>query len=189
MKHNLSFVEFHSPLFSQGVNLGTKVSIAQRQAQAVWDDEKGVIWLFFKGKASCLPVTSALSWDMITIPDEMKTLFGIVSTNKEPEIVEGPPFARKRGRPAAEPTVEYDINDYSQEAQRARARAASANSHKAVVTAQNDALIQQARNQAAGMKISAQVSNPTMPTEGVTGKPKAISHAGMKVQIAQEMKE
>lgn len=54
---------------------------------------------------------------------------------------------------------------------------------------QNDLLIQQSRQAAMGIKVNAQIEDPTRPREGSTGKPKAISHAQLKTQIAKEMKE
>ena len=99
--------------------------------------------------------------------------------------------------PIQVPYPSFDPNDTEAAARhRELVRAASANSNRAQNAAQqNDFLIQEARNQAMGLKhpttSKAQVQTAQQVGElaAVTGKPKAISHAAMKAQVAQEMKD
>lgn len=180
-KHQLSFIELHNQLFMQGSNLGTKIHAVARGATLNLDTELGIVWVQYKGKLSFIPLSNVASADMVDTG-----AFGFKTTTDETTA----PAAIARARKARlEQEAEEDPH-------RAAVRAASANSNKPnTLEAQNDYLIQEARAQAAGMKHNkAQVSNPTLPTTGntgasVAGKPKAISHAGMKAQVAAEMKE
>lgn len=185
-KHALSFVELHNQLFMNGSNLGNKVNAAQRGAKLWQDDERGVVWVHFKDRVTAIPLASVASSDFIEIPEDIKELLGITQ-EVQPK---GPPSVRAKKVEVIELPA-YDPNDHSAEAHRARVRAASANSNRAQPIVQNDFLIQEARNHAAGQKSKAQVSNPTMPKEGVSvsPKPKAISHAQLKAQVAAEAKE
>lgn len=196
-KHALSFIELHNQLFMQGSNLGNKINASQRQAKLLQDDERGVVWVFYKGRVTSIPLASVASADFVEIPSDIKEALGLSTPEPTIETPMGPP-AIARGRrakvttevQAAESIPEYDINDNSPEAHRARVRAASANAFKSTPIAQNDLLIQQARMAASGSKSQAQVSNPTQPKEGasVAGKPKALSHAQLRAQMSAEDK-
>lgn len=185
-KHAVSFMELHNQLFMQGSNLGNKINAAQRGANLTLDTDLGVVWVQFKSKLSLIPLSNVASAD-ITDPSAL----GFDDTKTETKTV---PAAIARGRKAGlapEPDPEFDPNDDAA-AHRARVRAASANAFVPNHTAaQNDLLIQQARGQAMGLKASAQVATPTQPKEGasVAGKPKALSHAQLKAQVAAESKQ
>lgn len=193
----LSFVEVIQPFFMNGKNMGNKIHANTIGCKMMKHAETKEIEVFYKGKVSTIGHGNVCSSDYKEVPDEVKALFGIDATVVE-EFVN--PKARKpeaMNMSAGYASQMYSPDDESPEAHRARVRAASANSNKAIpVGPQNDTLIQQARMEAMGIKHG-QVSVPSMPTEGQTGvppvaikgKPKAISHQAMKAQVAQEMKD
>lgn len=208
--YSVSFMSLHSPLFMQGSNLGDKITAAHKNAQFAFDDVSSVIWVHFKNKVTPVPLSNVASFDMADIPGAVKDFFSIgappvIAVQSLPPTI----AAARRGRPPKNhslpnlqiPTTglgmesfinQIDPNDPEDAAaHRARVRAASANSNRPEPSIQNDLLVQEARAQAIGMKTSAQVSNPTKPTEGLTGvsgKPKALSHTQLKKQVAAEMK-
>jgi len=208
-KYPLSFVELHNAFFMNGSNLGNKINAAQRGAKLLLDDERNVVWIFFKQKVSFIPLASVASGDMTDIPQDIQELFGIA----KPEDVQagGPPaIARaKRGRPCAtEPaspldsspaiiTVPYpafDPNDSEAAAKhRELVRAASANSNRASAQGpQNDDLIQKSRATAMGMKHqpTSQVSTAQQVGAQTTqaSPRKIMSHAELQVKVAQDSK-
>lgn len=185
MKYDVSFMNMHNALFMQGSNLGDKINVAAKGAKVCWDDDRQVLFITFKGKTTTIPFTSTQSFDLIEVPEDVKEWAGIAETTQT-----NAPFARKKVEPT-DITVTDDMSEA--EAHRARVRATSANSNRAQPTVQNDDLINQSRALAMGVKHNktAQVSNAQHVGEmaAVTGKPKALSHAAMKAQVAQEMKE
>lgn len=180
-KFALSYVEFHNNFFMQGTNLGNKVNAAQRGAVLLYDTDRSLVWIQFKGKLSFIPLTNIVSADVV----DASAMDADLPTPK----VEATPA--RRGRPPKTEPEAIDPNDAAA-IHRAEVRARSATANVAAPTVQNDLLIQQSRSAAMGMKHPnpAQVQTPTQPTQGanVAGKPKAISHAQLKTQIAQEMK-
>lgn len=163
---NLSFVEVHNPLFVNGTNLGTKINVAQRQAIAQYDTEISCLRLYFKGKTTLVPSSNIASMDAIEEQAPAQVA--------QPETVLPPALAKRRGRPPKEAEPEQkpigdpvDPND-EQAAHRAAVRAASANSNVAPpnVSAQTDALIQQARMQALGIKDASRVVQVSVPGGG-----------------------
>jgi hypothetical protein len=177
----VTFAELHGNLFMQGSNLTSKINAAQRGAKLVLDTELGVIWIKFKGKVSLIPLANTASLDAV-VPEELMVELGF---NEEP--LSGPPAVR-RGKQKAQEEWEEPLTD--EDAHRAAVRLASATSNKAPSIAQTDTLIQETRGKAMGFK-DAQVSNPTQPTTGasVVGKTKALSHAQLRAQVAQEAKD
>lgn len=169
-KHALSFVELHNQFFMQGSNLGSKVNAAQRGAKLLLDDERGVVWVLFKGKVSFIPLPSVASADVVEVPGDVQEALGVIP---DPTTSQGPPAVARARREAPEtaqafpidvPMPHFDPNDADAAAKhRELVRAASANSNRPDNTqAQNDLLIQQARVNAMGIKnhnASAQVQN------------------------------
>jgi hypothetical protein len=196
-KHALSFLELHNQFFMQGSNLGNKINAAQKGAKLILDDDRSVVWVYFKGKVSFIPTASVASADVIQIPDDVKEALGLDTVQNEPM---GPPAIARAKREQfqnvqnnAVPMPDFDPNDMDAVANhREMVRAASANANRPnPFSAQNDFLIQQARGQAEGFKQSAQVSNPTLPTEGQRPRgrpPKILSHADLKAKLDSEAK-
>lgn len=208
-KHPLSFMELHNQFFMQGSNLGNKINAAQKGAKLLLDDERQVVWIYFKQKVSFVPLASVASCDAIEIPEDIKESLGLVSPLVEETPVGPPAIARaRRGRPPkmeeVEPTQtqatpvtypDFDPNDLEAVAHhRELVRAASSHANKASFKGpQNDRLIQETRAIAMGVKLhnTAQVQTAEQVGQGtgLTGKPKAINHQQLKAQVAQEMKE
>lgn len=209
-KHRLSFIELHNQFFMQGSNLGNKINAAQKGAALLLDDERGVVWVYFKGKVSFVPLASVASGDAVEVPEDVKEFLGIhTPVESGPQ---GPPaIARaKRGRPSVNepapdfvkggvpivPIPDFDPNDLEAAARhRELVRAASANAYRPQPQgALNDHLIQEARNQAMGIKhatisrAQVQTAQQVGETATVTGKKKAISHAELAKQIGSETK-
>lgn len=210
-KQRLSFIELHNQLFMQGSNLGNKINAAQKGAKLLLDDERGVVWVYFKGKVSLVPLANVASADAIDISEDLKEALGVQAPG-EPQPVGPPAIVRaKRGRPSlnepaaeflkgAAPTVPFpDFDPNDQEAalrHRELVRAASANAYRPQPQGpMNDHLIQEARNQAMGLKHTtisrSQVQNAHQVGEvaSVTGKKKIMTHAELKAQVAAETKE
>jgi len=208
-KHPLSFVALHNQFFMQGSNLGDKINAKQRGAQLLLDDERGVVWVHFKQKVSFIPLASVASADAITIPDDIAIALQLTAAPAV-DAPQGPPAVRRgRGRPPLHPEPQvipdpttgvpvpnFDPNDAEAAARhRELVRAASrAPTLKTGTHAQDDRLIQEARNQAMGLKhpttSRAQVQNAEQvgATASVAGKPKPISHAQLQAQTAAEAK-
>lgn len=209
-KHALSFLDLHNPFFMNGSNLGNKINAAQRGAKLLLDDERQVVWVYFKNKVSFIPLASVASADAVDVPEDVQALLGVPKPEVAQEDISGPPAVvrARRGRPplhqpepqayAPAPTVPYpdfDPNDIDAAARhRELVRAASANANKPQYAGpQNDDLIQQTRNAAMGMKLqrTAQVQSAQQvgQTAAVTGKRKVMSHAELAAQVAKEAKE
>lgn len=196
----LSFIQLHNMIHMQGVNLGDKIDASKRPAKLYLDLENQMVWISFKGKMSGIPTPSVMSFDMIESPAHLVDIAPPPKKQLEESMVASP----KRGRPpkVQEETVNEPVgmppSDPSDveaaAAHRARVRAASMNSNKTQpLVAQNDFLIQEARNQAMGLKhpttSKAQVQNAQqVGASTVQGKPKAISHTQMKAQVKAEEK-
>lgn len=189
MKIEVTFLDLHNPLFTQGSNLGNKINVAQKGARAVLDTNTGLIWFLYKGRPTFIPLMNTGSGDPILSSEQHIEIFG---EEAKPALLP-PAIARARREAILTDALGFDPNDESPEAHRARVRAASANSNRPNnQLVQTDDLIQTARASAMGMKLpTAQVQNAQQVGEhtGVTGKRKAISHQQMKAQVAQEMKE
>lgn len=214
-KHKITFIELHNPLFMNGTNMGSKLSTdvrpgttAKAGVKMILDDERQAVWVHYNKRTAFIPLPSVASCDILEVPGDVLELLGL--TPMAEEIISGPPavMRARRGRPpSVQPTEEiqaaptevpypdFDPNDEDAAARhRELVRAASANSNKAPFKGpQNDSLIQSARNAAMSIKThgTAQVQNAQQVGElaAVTGKPKALSHAGMRAQVAKEMKE
>lgn len=197
----LTFIETHTPLLMGGVNFPNKIILKTKAAEAMLDTQMSVCWIRFKGETSIVPMSNVAHIKPLISSDDEDQVFVPVPKKELPTEEVAGPIAVRRGRkptirtseqPPEDPFQAYDPNDEESAAKHREAvRAASANSNKPVQTIQNDLLIQQARGQALGFK-TAQVSDPTKPANGLTGvqgKPKAISHAQLKTQLAQEAKK
>ncbi len=189
--YDLPFVEFYDAFFMQGSNLGNKINAAQRNAKVVYDEERGLVWVHFKGKLSFVPLQSIKSADMKDIPEDLQKYWAMTTQEAEPTL---PPSIRRGRKPKEEITEEFDPTDDAA-AHRARVRAASANANKAEPrpVINSDDLIKTTRAAAMGVKLnkSSQVANAQQVGElaSVTGKPKAMTHAQLQAQIASEAKE
>lgn len=200
----VSFAQLHSMILSQGTNLGDKPTL--RGAKLVLDTQLSLLWLYFQGKVSSIPLANVASFDAI-VPDGFLIELGFAAPavfNPAPvteETLSGPPALRKRGRLAAtsvsveysDPSQPYDPNDENSAlAHREAVRAASANSNRAPAAVLADDLIQQSRATAMGMKhqktAQVQTAQQVGQTASVTGKPKVISHAQLQAQVAAERK-
>jgi len=184
----LSYIELHNPMFMQGSNLGSKISAKARGAKLYFDTELSVVWIDFKDKVAFVPMSNIASGDML---DPQSIVLEEPATKTAPPAITR---ARKAGKEDVAVTIAQaesnPIEMTDAEAHRAEVRARSANAHKAIPQpeTQSDALIQQSRAVASGQ---VQVSDPTRPANGLTGvqvKPKAISHAQLKAQVAAETK-
>lgn len=199
---DLSFVEVYDAFFMQGSNLGNKINAAQKGAKITLVNDTYVA-VYFKGKASFIPCAGVKSADWKEIPEALKTHWSLEKTTTQQEIKHAPPFVSHAQvvLPTPDPTPvpypDFDPNDEDAAARhRAMVRAASANSNRAQPTTESS-VVQSAREAAMGLKQhNAQVSNPTMPTQGQTGrganvrgKTKAVNHAQLKTQVAAEMKD
>ena len=193
MKHELSFVELHNPLFQVGVNLGTKINAKMRNARLIMDDDRQVVWIHFKGKLSAIPMANVSSTDFISIPDDVQEVLG--------EMVETTPvvpaaIARARAASAVIPVdMPYDPNDEDAAARHREAvRAASANTFKAVPMQNDELLIEQSRAAAMGVKLnrSSQAANAHQVGQVAeearkAGRPRKImSHAELNAKLAAE---
>ncbi len=197
-KNKVTCITFHNPFNMGGVNFGNKIDTAVRKDIEMIDDiGRNRVWIKFKGITTFVPDSNIVAGSVQTIPADIQAMF---EPTESEEIQAGPPAVARSRRTKAEmeaarvhdEAAAFDPNDTSPEAHRARVRAASANAHKPDgVHAQNDLLIQEARNAAAGVKFKAQVSNPTQPAQGasVVGKTKALTHAQMRAQVAKEAAE
>ena len=170
---SVPYVEFHSPIFMQGTNLGNKLNVKHRPMVLIHDREDKIIYVYFKDKMAAMPDSNVVSWDYAQvadcpIPADVLKSFGIGA--KAEEVKRGP------GRPPKAEADKYTVNP------------------AALETAQTH-LIKQARDAVAGLKHpapSAQVSNPTQPAEGLTGlqgKAKYMSHAELAKVVAKEKAE
>lgn len=65
MKIPLSFVEFHSPVFHHGTNLGNKVDIKHREISLIRDFDNGTLEVYYNGKFKGVELSNVLSWDPI----------------------------------------------------------------------------------------------------------------------------
>jgi len=204
-KHALSFVELHNQFFMQGSNLGNKINAAQKGAKLLLDDERSVVWVYFKSKVSFIPLASVASADAIEVPQDIKDLLGLNQSIEETKPL-GPPAMRRRGRPPLNepkpdfgpvPYPDFDPNDLEAAARhREKVRAASANAYRPDPQGpMNDHLILEARNAAMGVKQSAvnhaqvQSAHQVGEAASITGKKKVMSHAELKAQVAAEAKE
>lgn len=183
----LSFVALFTPLFMQGSNLGEKVSRGFKGVKLLYNTETGQISAWRDGKYSAIGAANIASYDFTAVPEDVTKYLGL-GVEAPSASNEGTTLPPARGRPPSETVI--DPNDDN--AHRAAVRAASANSnvattHRALI---DDSLIQASRNAAMGIK-SAQVSDPRKPAQGasVVGKPKAIGHQELRVQLAKEAKD
>ena len=205
-KYAIKTLYFHetTSFHMQGKNFGARIDISTG-AKVCYDDEAKEIHIYYNGKTSSLSSLSAKNWDYVATPAHVAEYFGAQLEAKTEE-----PVKRGRGRPPAHqpepaivhqpPSVPYpsfDPNDLEAAARhRELVRAASANSNKNHNSGpQNDYLIQEARNQAMGLKhpttSRAQVQTAQQVGESATvvGKKKIVSHAELRTQVAAEAKE
>ena len=190
-KYQLSFMEVHNPLFMQGSNLGTKIIPAQKNAELAYDDDRSVVWVSFKGKITAIPLSNVASVDFATTPDDILDFFSGTASTVDTAHLPAAIARKKREQEIVQTAETFDSADESPEAHRARVRAASANANRVQpIQATSSSLIQESRATALGMKVSkAQVSDPTRPKTGTTGRVKPISHAQLNAQMAKEAKE
>lgn len=187
----LDFIALHNPLFFQGMNYSDKPKTKYPLIQLLYDTDLSCALVLDRGKCAVVPASNIASMTLSNPADFQIEIDAPIQTL--------PPAQAARARRAeieesivnlGDPNDPYDPNDPDElAAHRARVRAASANSNKPSRKAiQNDTLIQESRMIASGAK-SAQVSDPTRPKDGVTGKPKPFSHEQLRAQLATEAKQ
>ena len=163
--------------------------------------------IYFKGKYTAIGASNVASYDFKEVPKDVIEYLGMNQAVIADAPTGPPAIARaRRSIPAPQameppqvyaepvPMPDFDPNDAEAAAKhRALVRAASANANRPTLVAQNDDLVQAARNQAMNLKQpkSAQVQTAQQvgAVTAVAGKPKAISHAQLKAQAAAEAKE
>jgi hypothetical protein len=65
MKIPLKFVQFHTPVFHHGVNLGDKVDYTKRNIALILDEKNHRLEIHFNGHISGCPLSNVVKWDPI----------------------------------------------------------------------------------------------------------------------------
>ena len=82
-KINLTFAELHSPLFLNGTNHGTKLSITKRGVRLLYDTEVDQLYVLYNGAVALVPSPSILSMTPEKA-DEYASYFGPVEVPQAP---------------------------------------------------------------------------------------------------------
>lgn len=166
-------MELHNPLFMQGTNLGAKINIVNRPVKLLYDNERHVGVVIFKGKAALIPSSNIASMDVMNLAD-----LKLDEVLPEEEGTKLPP-AIARSRRKSE--INLDVADPEADPEHVRAvREASANAYKAqpkVETVVNQ-LVQDNKEILSGNKAP----KPTAAIS-VTGKPKSFNREILEAEM------
>ena len=156
----------------QGTNLGAKINIVNRPIKLLYDNERHVGVVIFKGKAALIPSSNIASMDVMNIAD-------LKLEDELPAEKTNVPTAIARSRKKAD--INLEVADENADPDHVRAvREASANAFKPepkVETVEN-ALIKDNREILAGAKTPAPKAGIT-----VTGKPKTFNREALESEM------